>query len=450
MINRISASFLALLAIVGTQNAHAENVFVAIPEDRIDNVQPVIRSAVDAFHALAPGDTYTLLNASVGASVAAFKVPNNERYRLRSYRDKALESHRKALQAFMGAVVGKDAVDDTDLKSDFIATVSAIGELRSLQSGDAHVLFVGSVLHKDEADPSVSMLNAEGQIVVPSPALLEGSLLLSPFGIETDTKPLKGVIFHVCPVLPKLSPYEFSALKNYVGHYLKARGGVLATFNSDVSICSNRFSNRVDTPVALQPIAEGTAPVMVLASRSTDIAQQEVDERSAIADQLAQDSLTNKAQAEALTQENEKLRSDLSTLKSERDDLKNKLSSSENARVQAEASAREFQKVLDQSNRLDSVSKFVLFQDVTHPVKDNRVVSTGTDYNLAEFPEYLSSWCYIYATGREGSRIQITIGNKNKGKPLVWTAPDSKVLVDANLTKDYIISYRQSCRFPAQ
>ncbi len=448
MWRHVQASLIAVAPFLGIQCAAADDLFVSIPDQRTGDHRPIVSAVGAAFDGLQPSDSFSFLNSADGSSIVSFGVPDKSRYRLAAFRDKDFAAQKSAIKNFLSGMAQSEETAPSGLRSSLLDVLSAIGEIRGGQSDNAHVLIVASPLHVDENDPSVSMMDDYRNIRVPSDSMMVGSLLLSPYGRQGATPVLEGVAVHICAILPDLGKYEQTALAQFWGRYIALRGGVLATFSAAMSVCLQRFAQRLSNPIELKPLDVNAAQVMVQARRSNDIAVMRVNERASTAEQLDRDRLTNRIRITELESELARMQGELDQARRRHREAERLLAASQAEKADMESSLNELQQVLNTGHRLEGVTTFTRFQFIEHPTDDGREVSTGTSYQAKAFPAYDMSWCYVYAYNNSGARLRVDLGRKYPDRDVEWDTPRASVLKDAGITEEAFANYRRSCRFP--
>ena len=445
---KIKTLLFASVSWLSVQSALADDVFIALPGQNTGATDAIASSVTRAQDALMPQDSLTLLNGENAQIIVSFEVPDKGRFKLKKFKDQAFGAEKRVIDDYLDHLTKSPNITPAELRTNLPDLFSAIGDIRDGQESTAHVLIIGSPLHVDEHDPAISMLDAEGNVRVPSSGYLLGSLQLSSYGLGPQTKALENVHIHFCPILPDLTQHEISELGQVWGHYVGLRGGKLITFNADPASCIKRFEQRLNTPLALKPLDRNAVPAMVQSVRSGHVPVVTLNERENLREQLARERLTNQARVA-------ELEGKLTQTDTQRQDAEKKtkqsqqnLAACERDLNAAQNESSKIQKIVDAGNKLEGVKSFSIFQEIRHPDFDNRTVMTGISYKLKNYPAYRSSWCYVNSINANGSSLRVEIGDKFPGRSISWGKVDLKILQDANISKVAFLDYRASCRFP--
>ena len=250
--------------------------------------------------ASSPGDRLTVLNASNGANVVSVDVPVNGRFRFAKFRDQEFAVQKDTLKRFLAGITQSEEVAPDGFRSDLLGVLGAFADMRRSQNAPVHALIVASPIQIVNDDPPASMRDGDGSIIIPSDGMLLGSLLLSPYGRQSNASYLEGVTVHICAVTPDVKAYEQTALAQFWGRYINLRGGVLVTFNTDIPVCLKRFQERLNQAIELEAVDRNAIPAMVQASRSGAIPLMRVDERASLAEQLNRERVTNQQKVSVL------------------------------------------------------------------------------------------------------------------------------------------------------
>lgn len=94
------------------------------------------------------------------------------------------------------------------------------------------------------------------------------------------------------------------------------------------------------------------------------------------------------------------------------------------------------------------VEQFNIFSSMAHPTLRGKQVTTGVVYVPGKYPdEYERSYCY-FNVRKNGASIQVDVGSKRFGKPVVWASSSESALRTAGVTEQDVVNGRSACQFP--
>lgn len=243
---------------------HMASGTAAQAKDYIIALTPVLGTAqerkdigihVDAFvHGprVRPGDRIVVINGLDRNRIALLSVPDHPLYKNEASRRKVLQ---KGMAEFLDFLV-KPAT--TGAQPAALNVPKVLRDLASVLPGPAastgiDLLLVGSPLHIDAQQPSVSMINAR----VPADSHLFCTLEESAFGLDSATKPLRDVRVHW---LTKEANWQGDLhelkVRRMWGAYVDVRGGALIQFNADAKASFDAFAVSANAPLPVSPPLE--------------------------------------------------------------------------------------------------------------------------------------------------------------------------------------------------
>jgi len=195
---------------------------------------------------LGPGDTLTFIDGRSGHRIAHFNIPaDNERYTNRNYKIRQFSDElTKVTERFQKLAAPSRSGNGESL--DLLRVFRASEVQHMMADEDRHVLLVGAPV-QEMPDPFFSMVGEAGQLQVPTDGHITASIRETPFGLTQQTKGLEGLVVHVCPTdRPSRTELEDRMLMRFWNLWLDARGGTLATWVDDLSVCLERFEKRLN------------------------------------------------------------------------------------------------------------------------------------------------------------------------------------------------------------
>ena len=388
-----AAGALATLSASLASPAAAEQKVVVFSNQQTSDDASDLNAAKSIFDSLKPGDEFLVLNSQDGAIITDIEIPNKSRFNMQNYREKEFAQN---IREIVGFVQERAATGPQNGQSDPMSTLRAIGQLKREGDKTIHVLYLGSAIYNNPADPGVSMLDDERNILVPSDGLLAADSMISPYGQDTEDRSLEGVLFHWCPSTPvRASMLENKQTGRFWTHYIRRRGGDVVMIADDPQLCQRSFDEKRTTPVEVTPFDKYAPPAMVSYSSGRAI---------------------NRVTIGGATGDNK--------------------------------TATELEEEIFGPDRLEGLTTFSRFTKINHPSKPWLTVSTGVEYQRQNFPAWDSAWCYMSIRNVAGSRVHLSIGEKSPGKKATWEKHDIAVLRDISLTAEDIRKARASCRFP--
>lgn len=425
------------LAILASVPAMAENIVMAVSKQRTGDMSAVLSGVQEVVLSLEPGDSFALLDAADGAMITQFTLPDKGRYRLAQYVEQDFGEEIADILSFLAVAARSEPVGIEGVKTDIPAVFAAIGDMQAGFEEPPKVLIAGAGLRIDRENPAFSMLGENGSIYRPSDSLLAGPLSLSPFGMATGQGSLEGATLHFCPILPvEISAYQKRELGRVWTQFAALRGGELATFNDDFRLCLERFVEGQTGSIEVTPLDIGAELAMLelAAGNPVRLSDGRIGVRSALVSDLEQ----ALAAAESKVQQAE----------SQNLSLSSRLAGTESALADAEEKIEDYKAIIEAAGKWDSITRFVLFHEVTHDRYGKMGVTTGIGYSPSNFPTYDDAWCYLSTRNEHGSNVRLDVANKVRGRDIDWRMPSDTILADAGLTREGFADYRRSCRFP--
>ncbi|MGB6229106.1 MAG: hypothetical protein WBF53_03140 [Litorimonas sp.] len=426
MTRRLLHTCALISALAVATSANADDYYLAISAQTGDESKPIIAAAKSAFDKLGPNDRLSVLDAQDGKLVVAFDIADKPRYKRATFKSKDYAAELRAFQSFVRKAV---STKGSDQSSDVIATLRAVGELRTDKASTTHLLLIAPGLHEVSQNASLSMKGPNGVIQVPSDGFLVGDQIASPYGRGTDQSSLQNVIVHYCAILPKVTPHESDEIARMWAHYIELNGGALATFSTDVGRCIKRYEQGVTTPLKVRDLDHSIEPAMIAADMSGRATQVTIDSLSTLETKLSDQTRTSSRQ--------------ISSLKSD-------LNASEERCKGAEIKLAGYEAALGRSGVQDGVTDFSKFTHVAHPTVRSLSVTTGVSYDEGFPHRYETSWCYFNRMQSDGTSVKVEIGSKNYGKAIRWKAASDAALNRVSVSRAQFDAARQSCRFPAE
>ena len=399
---------ICLIALLTSNQAKAEDLTIILPSTHVESAETTHTLMNKAWSSLEPGTSLTVLNGRTGDTIVSMQLSNGGRHKIARFVDKDFADEREIIGKFVAAMEGpKDGLYAPPLA--IPALVKSVAKTNEQSSRDQHVLMLGNPLFSHPRDPGVSMVSEDGIPQIPSDRFLIMGKELSPYGQGADDPDLEGIVFHICADLPDLLlEAEKRDLARFWSHYLALRGGVLATFTSDIQGCLASYKARTTSPLVFTALDEDADLEMKRLTMKTAPSIAEIDPR------------------------------DGAYRQAERQQEQERLECAHAKEVEAQVLGLEE----------NGVTSFSRFTSVDHPTLKSVSVSTGVSYRSEEFPDWDYAHCYFYARNSKGSKVSIDLGGKNPGDEISWKTIPKSVLKDVGLTTRNIKDAHTACRFP--
>ncbi|MEO1721959.1 MAG: hypothetical protein AAFR84_06115 [Pseudomonadota bacterium] len=215
---------------------------IAMPQGKAAVEQPLWEVFTEV---IAPGDRYRVLNGTEPGRIALLEVPDKTSMARKTRRAHHFRAENAEIYGFLQTMeTGPAALDLTGL-------LRREAVQRRGQTAPLALLVIGDPVQAMPSSPSFSMRDETGTLRIPSDRHHAVPLSVSPWGIGLEgMNGLSGLTLHLCATGDPLSPVETAALQRFWAHYLAARGGVLATWETgDLGSCVERFAARVAVPL---------------------------------------------------------------------------------------------------------------------------------------------------------------------------------------------------------
>ena len=449
MRSQTKAWILAAAGSILASVACAEDFYVVAPATRGAEFETE-RDAVQAIfkNHLKPGDSFHLIDATLGKSVASARYPTNARFSQYRFRQQEFpEPDQRIRNFYLNAAKAKPTAAEVDA-SNIPGVLETLAAARKPGDAPAHVIIFGSPFYRTPTDPSAAMIDAQGRVVLPSDTLLLGPNSLSPFGRSPGSgKRLTDVTIHFCPRMPEgTSLAREQAIGRVWAKMIQLDGGTLATFTGDINGCIARYARKAADAI---PIGawEKTAPKAMLALRDDGQLQRLVVDTRGGAKPIAR-LVEDIDKIASLEREAATSSSAASRLKQENATLSASLSSCTRESAKKDAALKAFKMLVEKPDKFAGLRTINTFDSVPHLSKPNLTVITGVAYDRDRFPRWDHAWCYLALSSRVGSPLNLTVATKSPGNDVVPSKTNFLVLADANINRETFETARQSCRFP--
>ncbi len=252
----------AIAAFLATAPSQATEYRAVLPESVNIEGDALTRALGRVFaDKVGPGDTFSLWDGTNNKRIAKITVPDDERYtttmrKMRKFSHKigTIARHLKGLSSNSQSAPGH---------LDLLSVLHGVGDNRIVADEDIHLIIIGLPVQATH-DRIWSMVRDEGKIQVPTDAAILSRGYRTPYSVAGRENALSGVYVHMCNIGGStLLRLDEMSLRHVWGQLIRAQGGALVTWSSDMSVCVERFAAAVTKPLEIAAPDKSLPPAMM-------------------------------------------------------------------------------------------------------------------------------------------------------------------------------------------
>jgi hypothetical protein len=240
MLNLIRSIIVALaVSTFMLTSTFADNFVIGLPKDYAGDKKALETTISSVFTGIRPGNTLGIFNATDRQRLAQINLPKDEAQANQRLRLKLFGAQLAPIGPFITAATTATTTT-TASNISFPQFLRELGNtvLPTMPGKAVEVMMIGSAKYDDKREPKFSML--QGHFPTDGHLLVDDTV--SPYGAANRANTLKGATIHFCVTDKEwVDDLHRQRVQRFWTLYVAQLGGKLATFTSDLALCTQRL-----------------------------------------------------------------------------------------------------------------------------------------------------------------------------------------------------------------